>query len=319
MAVRDIIQAAAGVGGGDAEVFSTYIYTGSGSAQTITNGINLAGEGGLVWVKNRTNVVSHRLYDTERGVYKELYTDLINAQVDRTSTTAGLSSFNSNGFSFGNSDYNGTNQSGINYASWTFRKAPEFFDVVAYTGNGVTDQAVPHNLTIAPELYIMKTISTTGDWWTYTTAIDGTHDYSKLNTTDAFGDSIRPLPDNTNIYVGASTNTNGAAYIAYLFASCPGVSKIGTYTGTGANIDVDCGFSVGARFVLIKRTNTTGDWSVWDSVRGIVSGNDPYLLMNSNAAEVNSEDDIDPLASGFTVKSGAFNVSGHNYIFLAIA
>ena len=35
------------------EVFSTYLYTGNGSTQTITNGIDLAGEGGLVWIKKR--------------------------------------------------------------------------------------------------------------------------------------------------------------------------------------------------------------------------------------------------------------------------
>jgi hypothetical protein len=35
------------------DVFSTYLYTGNGSTQTITNGIDLAGEGGLVWSKAR--------------------------------------------------------------------------------------------------------------------------------------------------------------------------------------------------------------------------------------------------------------------------
>jgi hypothetical protein len=113
-----------------------------------------------------------------------------------------------------------------------------------------------------------------------------------------------------------------ATYIAYLFATLAGVSKVGSYTGTGADLNVDCGFSAGARFILIKRTDSTGDWYVWDSARGIVAGNDPYLLLNSLAAEVTSTDYIDPLSSGFTVTSSApaaLNASGGTYIFLAIA
>jgi hypothetical protein len=110
--------------------------------------------------------------------------------------------------------------------------------------------------------------------------------------------------------------------LAYLFATLAGVSKVGSYTGTGATLNVDCGFSAGARFILIKRTDSTGDWYVWDSARGIVVGNDPYLLLNTTAAQVTSTDYIDPLSSGFTVTSSApaaLNASGGTYIFLAIA
>ncbi len=107
-----------------------------------------------------------------------------------------------------------------------------------------------------------------------------------------------------------------------MFASLDGISKVGTYSGTGNNVDVDCGFTAGARFVLIKRTDSSGDWYVWDTVRGIVAGDDPYLLLNSTAAEVTSTDYIDPLNSGFTVTSSApaaLNASGNTYLFLAIA
>jgi hypothetical protein len=117
-------------------------------------------------------------------------------------------------------------------------------------------------------------------------------------------------------------NVSTLPHIAYLFATVAGVSKVGSYTGTGADLNVDCGFSAGARFILIKRTDSTGDWYVYDSVRGIVAGNDPYLLLNSTAGEVTGTDYIDPLSSGFTVTSSApaaLNASGGTYIFLAIA
>jgi hypothetical protein len=117
-------------------------------------------------------------------------------------------------------------------------------------------------------------------------------------------------------------NQSGDTYVSYLFATCAGVSKVGNYTGTGTTKQIDCGFAAGARFVLIKRTDSTGDWYVWDTARGIVSGNDPYLLLNSTAAEVTSTDYIDAYSAGFELSStapAALNASGGTYIFLAIA
>jgi hypothetical protein len=100
------------------------------------------------------------------------------------------------------------------------------------------------------------------------------------------------------------------------------VSKVGSYTGSGTTKDIDCGFTNGARFVLIKRTDSTGDWYLWDTARGIVSGNDPFLLLNSTVAEVTNTDYIDPLSSGFQISStapAAINASGGSFIYLAIA
>jgi len=131
-------------------------------------------------------------------------------------------------------------------------------------------------------------------------------------------------PTTSVFTVGAqgSVGASGRTYIAYLFASCPGISKVGGYTGTGTTQQINCGFTAGARFVMIKRTDSTGDWYVWDTARGIVSGNDSYLLLNSTAAEVTNTDYIDPLSSGFEISSSApaaINASGGTFIYLAIA
>ena len=110
--------------------------------------------------------------------------------------------------------------------------------------------------------------------------------------------------------------------MAFLFASFDGVSKIGTYTGTGSNgINVDCGFTSGARLVIIKRLDGTGNWWCWDSARGIVSGDDPWVYLNSTTAEASNADHIDPLDAGFTVNAGTaeLNASGGKYLFFAIA
>ena len=110
----------------------------------------------------------------------------------------------------------------------------------------------------------------------------------------------------------------GYTYIAFLFATLAGVSKVGGVTHSGTT-NVDCGFSNGSRFVLLKRTDATGDWYVWDSVRGIKStGNsyDPYFLLNENQAHNSSTNYLAPLSSGFTITS---NFTAGTYLFYAIA
>ena len=73
---RLLMQGAAGAAGGGTfvdDVFSTYLYYGNcpdnnpNTTQTITNGIDLAGEGGLVWTKHRTGLLGsapHVFVDT---------------------------------------------------------------------------------------------------------------------------------------------------------------------------------------------------------------------------------------------------------------
>ena len=87
---------------------------------------------------------------------------------------------------------------------------------------------------------------------------------------------------------------------------------------SNGSLDVDCGFSNGSRFVLFKRTDSSGDWYIVDSVRGITSGNDPYLRLNLSNAEATSTELINPLSSGFTVQHNQGVVDG-TYIFYAIA
>jgi hypothetical protein len=189
-------------------------------------------------------------------------------------------------------------------------------DVVAFDGGGAGD-VVNHNLGVKPDLMMYKRRSATNDWIVYN-SIDGANYAMFLNKTDARESQIQwwnnTEPTATNFTTGSKA-FSGSTYIAYLFASLAGISKVGSVTHSGTT-NVDCGFSSGARFVLLKRTDATGDWYVWDSERGIVSGNDPYLLLNSTAAEVTNTDYIDPLSSGFTITS---SFTAGDYIFYAIA
>jgi hypothetical protein len=242
---------------------------------------------------------------------KQLVTDTTAAETD-----ASLNKFD---YMDGWQDSTGTNTS---IYSWMFKRATGFMDVVCYTS---TTSAINHNLGVSPELVIYKS-RTAGGWYTMV-ATDG---FGELNGSGAWGGAGNGSGLGSNLANATATTITGAgnlygsgvSMVTYLFATLAGVSKVGSYTGTGADLNVDCGFSAGARFVLIKRTDSTGDWYLWDTERGIVAGNDPYLLLNTTAAEVTSTDYIDPLSSGFTVTSSApaaLNASGGTYIFLAIA
>jgi hypothetical protein len=220
-----------------------------------------------------------------------------------------------------------TNIAGDTYAVQFFKRAKGFFDVVAYTGNGTAGHTVNHSLGVAPEMVWVKGRTNAFDWAVYHTSLGATK-YLYLNTTDIPAtDASRwndTEPTDSIITLGNTSRVNGSTitYIAYLFASLDGVSKCGSYTGNGSNQNIACGFSAGARFVLIKRTDSNGDWYIWDSTRGIVAGNDPHLSLNTTAAQVTSNDSIDPQSAGFTVNQLSttnINESSGEYIFLAIA
>ena len=120
------------------DVFSTYLYEGTGSSIAINNGIDLAGEGGLVIYRRRDGAENWSYQDTERGVDSVIYSDSTNAAANPGGY--GLASFNSDGFT------TELNTSGADYASWTFRKAKKFFDVVTYTGDGQTFRNLNHSI-----------------------------------------------------------------------------------------------------------------------------------------------------------------------------
>jgi hypothetical protein len=200
-------------------------------------------------------------------------------------------------------------------------------DVCCYTGSGTTTTQT-HNLQAVPELIIVKRRNGTAFWQVYS-ATYGRNFYAFLNDTQGFSSdpgnawgTTDPTTTTFSLSPLTETNASGSTYVAYLFASVPGVSRVGSYTGTGTTQTINCGFAAGARFVMIKRADASGDWFVWDTARGIVSGNDPHLSLNTTAAEVTSNDTIDTDSTGFVVNQVSatnVNVSSATYIFLAIA
>ena len=330
--LQGVAGAAGGAGLDITEVFSTYLYDGDGTtSRVITNGIDLSNEGGLVWTKTRSNSLQHTLYDTERGAAEYLGSNETHYSLPQSNS---LTSFNSDGFTVGN--WLGVNLSGRTYASWTFRKAPKFFDVVTYTGTG-SAQNISHDLGSVPGMIIVKQTDVTNNWMVQHRAFGGSHRL-QLNSTDAAGTTSSVWnntdPTSTVFTVGAHTSTNasGGTYVAYLFAHNDGdgefgpdadadIIKCGSYTGGGSSdVDVNLGFE--PQFVIVKGADISRGWVIGDIMRGApVESNGQRLFANTGDAETTEDTVFTPTPTGFKVKAntgGTVNDSGLEYIYIAI-
>jgi hypothetical protein len=323
---KKLLQAAAGNAGDTLgyveDVFSTYLYEGTGTAQTITNGIDLDGEGGMVWIKTRNVSSSNVLYDTERGVQKAISSNLTLAEDNDVNS---ITSFNSNGFTD-----NGSNSlSGRDYASWTFRKAEKFFDVVTYTGDGVDNRQIPHNLGSVPGMIIVKATSSGDQWPVYHQSL-GTGAV-RLNLTNSYNSAdlwwkTTPTDSHFTVYGGGEVNVSSIEYVAYLFASDAGgfgddgsesIIKCGSYEGNVESPPViDLGFE--PQWLMVKHSDGVDNWYIINNMTGmVVGGADNYLFANTTNAELTGAVALNPLATGFQPIGGNMNSSG-TYIYIAI-
>ena len=297
--------------------FDVSLWTGNGGAsQSIVN--SGAMQPDLVWVKDRSVARNHNLLDSVRGPTKGLFSNLTNAEV----TSGYLSSFDSNGFTVGNDV--STNGSGETFVGWQWKEgATQGFDIVTYTGNGVSGRTISHSLGVTPKLYILKRRDAGGyNWIVQTTIIDGSLDYLFLNTTAAKGDSGDTPPTSSVFSVSgnADVNANGGTYVAYLFSEVAGFSKFGSYTGNGSADGpfVFTGFL--PRWVMIKRTDSTSAWLVIDTTRQTYNVQGPYLMPNTSDAETTGTTVLDVVSNGFKSRSSStLNTNGGTYIYAAFA
>ncbi len=272
-----MMSGAAGGAGLDVDdVFSTYVYAGSSATKTINNGIDLTGEGGLTWFKCRNVAMLHNLFDTERGNTQRLASSTTSAQ---SAQAAGrYPTYTSTGFTLGADTGGDINYSGRDYVSWTFRKAPKFFDIVTYTGNGAQGRAISHNLGSAPGFLVVKKTNASGNWPVYHRGMTSALYGMQLNSTndqfdaDSYWDSTDPTASVFTVGNNADVNASGSEYVAYLFAHNNGdgeygpdgdqdIIKCGSYTGSGSSgLDVNFGFE--PQFVLIKNISGSNFWTI---------------------------------------------------------
>jgi hypothetical protein len=228
------------------------------------------------------------------------------------------------GVSWGNDDGNFNTRT---YVNWFFRRAPGFFDEICFSGTGA-NKTESHNLQKAPELWLVKSRSAATEWVIGSSLLGANEKIvmpspnGRVTDTTVWNNTY-PTASVLSLGTSSTTNASGATFVGYLMATAAGVSKVGTYTGNGSSQTIDCGFTGGARFVMIIRAtaSTAQDIYIWDSARGIVAGNDPRLSLNTSAAEVTTLDTVDADASGFIVNTDAsnVNVNGAVYLYWSVA
>ena len=331
------------------------LYTGTGSTQTITNGVaGQAFQPDLVWIKSRSAANNHVLDDSVRGTNKTLFSNNNLAEY----TDRGVGSFNSNGFSItlANDD---TSQNGQTFVAWQWKaggtavtntsgtissqvsaNTTSGFSVVTYTGNGGNNQTVGHGLGVAPQFIIVKNRSAVFGWATWHGSLptkagylDQTTDF-QTGSYAAYGfnepNSSGTYPTSSVFYISASgrtynsdiTNGNGNTFVAYCWTPIAGYSAFGSYTGNGSTDGPFIYTGFRPRFLLIKRTDTTGDWWLEDTSRNTYNAADLVLFPNTSGAESGPNTYYwDFLSNGFKLRSTTtgYNASGGTYIYAAFA
>ena len=321
------------------DYFNPILYTGNGSTNAIT-GVGFQPD--LVWIKNRTGVTSHGIYDAVRGVQEQIESDNTSAE---TTETTGLTAFGSDGFTVGSLAQVNTNTN--NFVGWNWlaggagasntdgsitstvsKAAADHFSIVTYTGTGAA-ATVGHGLGGVPDLIIVKNRGTTGNWAVQSSETSYATNVLYLNLTNASAAAALSVWNSTNptssvfsINSSADTNASTNTYVSYCFKNVPGVCKIGLYKGNGS---ADGPFSyTGFRpsWVMVKRIDSTADWHIIDVKRDPYNVMDSFLFADlSNGESSDAAYNRDLLSDGFKIRASLpyVNASGGSFLFIAMA
>jgi len=323
------------------DYFNTKLYTGNGTDATGITGVGFQPD--WVWIKERSSTSPHKLLDAVRGATKELESNSTNAEATEATS---LQSFDSDGFTVGTNG--AVNENSQTYASWNWlangtgsantdgsisstvsASATSGFSIVSYTGTGATG-TIGHGLGAKPDLMIVKSRQDADAWLVGSDKISGwnwTNDYLHLNATsakmtDAGGTAFNTAPTSSLFTVGSYLNGSGENYIAYMFTSIKGFSKIGTYTGNGSTDGTFVYLGFKPAFVLTKNASSTSEWHIYDNKRDTTNPNSNVLSPNANYADsISSNCDTDFLSNGFKLRNNNSNrnESGSTHIYMAFA
>ena len=323
------------------DFFNNILWTGTGSSNSLT-GVGFQPD--FTWIKGRTAGEDHMLFDSVRGVTKDIHSNVTDAEATDAQT---LTAFDSDGFTVGTANY--VNQNTNTFVGWNWKagtaesgattgagtaktytasvNTTAGISITKYVGNGTENHTIPHNLGVAPKVVLVKNLSSTTGWVMLVRGVLASSNwYLALNSTAAQTDAAGAvfMSNPTSVYFGlgnsTTSNTNDADYIAYCFADVNGYSKFSNYTGNG-NADgtfVYTGFR--PAFVMTKKISGTGNWIMVDSTRNPGNVIGKQVEANQSISEYDSTR-IDLLSNGFKCRASGSdaNGSGEDYLYLAFA
>jgi hypothetical protein len=311
-------------------------WSGNNASPRSFTGLNFSPD--FIWAKCRSDSAGHSLYDTVRGTGKELESQ--STQAELTNTIYGyINSFDSNGFTVvaGTEPTYGSgniNMSGRTYVGWCWdagtstvsnsvgsitggsqvRANPSSgFSIINWTVGTANNVTVGHGLNVAPSFIITKNRNNTFGWACYHSGIaNAQNGYIDLQTTGAFTTTSsawnNTAPTSSVFTVGTASwwGSSTNSMIAYAFAPVSGYSNFGSYTGnsqTGTSGPfIYCGFR--PRFVLIKKSDSSDNWAIFDTARDSYNRAVSLLRPNTSGSEDTGDiyNRIDILSNGFAIR-----------------
>ena len=322
--------------------FQTLLYTGNGSARSLTNDGNSDLQPDWIWIKERNNAVDHQLQDSTRGVTKTLQS---NQNYGESTLTDIVTAFNSDGFSLGNNaSWNGNNDT---YVAWQWKanggttasnssgsitstvqaNTTAGFSIVTFSGNTTAGATVGHGLGVAPHYVQVKRRDRDGDAWRGFWEPLGNEKYLELNATDAQQDSTTGAwndtsPTSSVFSLGSAAGINGGNMVAYCFAPIQGYSKFGSYTGNGNENGPFVYLGFKPQWIMFKNAGAAEEWVLQDTTRNPDNPVTKNIRVDSNIAEADASNlDIDFLSNGFKNRSNQaqLNSNGVSYVYMAFA
>ena len=319
--------------------FQAKTYTGNATDNTpITNDGNSNLQADWIWFKRRSSTENHVLADSTRGVTKWLFSNLTNAE---GTSTARLKSFDTNGFTLG--DTGSTNQNGANFVAWEWKanggttssntdgditstvqvNQDAGFSIVTDSPSNNTARSIGHGLGVAPQVVIRRARTRVESWRVFHSSAGSTGSL-KLNDSSAYNSSTVLFTGVTSSTFGVGTDfsVNGNYnYVSYCFAEKQGYSKFGSYVGNGSSNGpfVYTGFK--PAFLIMKRTDSTGNWVMFDTKRDTHNVTKHRLFPNLTNADNTTRNYIDLLSNGFKMRNTDVdhNASGATIIYMAFA
>jgi hypothetical protein len=287
----------------------------------VNTGANLFAQSGytygLAWGKDRTSSNNNQLVDTVRGTSNVIQSNTTSAE---TTYSAPTSSDNCVAWVWNAQNASGANSNGT-ITSTVSVSTTAGFSVVTWTYNG--SGTIGHGLGAVPQMIIQKDrTSGTYNWDVYHVSIGNTK-RAILNSSAA--------PDTVNVWnnttpttsvfsIGSAWFTNGDNVVSYCFAPIAGFSAFGSYTGNGSTSGpfIYCGFQ--PKWIMVKRTDSTGDWTILDTSRNTYNTLTRRLYADLSASE-DTDTPANALSNGFQVAGTlvSWNASGGTYIYACFA